>query len=181
MDRNVLGQKAGSFLKRLGAYKFVLIVIAVIIRVIVRIIKIIVIAHRSRIGRLSVIVIISVVEIIVVVPVIVVIVPDVLAGRFDRVNVLERQKPKVALTFELHTSPSAALVDQVAHKPTLPLNTGLDAIPRAHSQDCDRPPIDVVVGVEDGRFELTERQRRPHSETLQDVALHNRPDLLDWR
>ena len=28
MDRNVLGQKAGGFLKRLGAYKFVLIVIA---------------------------------------------------------------------------------------------------------------------------------------------------------
>ena len=28
MNRNVLGQKAGSFLKRLGAYKFVLIVIA---------------------------------------------------------------------------------------------------------------------------------------------------------
>ena len=51
----------------------------------------------------------------------------------------------------------------------------------AHSQNGHSPPTDVVESVEDGLFELDQRQWGPHPETLNDVAFHDRPDLLDWR
>ena len=94
---------------------------------------------------------------------------------------MDRQKKDVALSLKFRSCPSAALADEVAHKPPVPLNARPDAVLGAHRQNGDRPPADAVVGVEHSLLELRERKRRLQPEALQDLALHDRPDLLDGR
>ena len=76
------------------------------------------------------------------------------------------EENNVASRFELHASPPAAFTDEVADEPTVPLDARPDAVLCAHGQNGHSPPTDAVVGVEDSSFELGERQRRPHPETL---------------